>query len=266
MTAPLFELRKVTYAYPGREPVLRELDFAFAGTEQIGLIGPNGSGKTTLARLVLGLARPGSGQVLHHGQPLERDRDFAPIRREVGLLFQSADDQLFYPSVLEDVAFGPLNLGLAPDAAVQRARETLERLGLAGFEQRITYKLSGGEKKLVSLAAVLAMQPRALLLDEPTNALDTATRARLIAILNELGIPRIIISHDFDFLAQTTENIYALADGHMHFDGLTATHRHIHAHVHAHVHAHAHGGVPHIHEGDHEHAPGPGCADGTAPA
>lgn len=266
MTAPLFELRKITYGYPGRQPVLRELDFAFAGTERIGLIGPNGSGKTTLARIVMGLARPSAGQVLHHGQPLEHDRDFTAIRREVGLLFQSADDQLFYPSVLEDVAFGPLNLGLAPAEAVQRARETLDRLGLAGFERRITYKLSGGEKKLVSLAAVLAMRPRALFLDEPTNALDTDTRARLIAILDELDIPRIIISHDFDFLAQTTRTIYALADGRVHFDGHTATHEHIHAHVHAHVHTHAHGGVPHVHEGDHEHAPGPGCAGGGDPA
>jgi cobalt/nickel transport system ATP-binding protein len=253
MTAPLFELRKVTYAYPGRQPVLRDLDFSFAGTEQIGLIGPNGSGKTTLARVVLGLARPGAGQVLHHGAPLVRDRDFTAIRREVGLLFQSADDQLFYPSVLEDVAFGPLNLGLAPGEAVARARQTLERLGLAGFERRITYKLSGGEKKLVSLAAVLAMRPRALFLDEPTNALDTATRARLVTILNELDIPRIIISHDFDFLAQTTRTIYALADGRVHFDGHTATHEHIHAHVHAHVHTHAQGGVPHEHGHDHDH-------------
>jgi cobalt/nickel transport system ATP-binding protein len=266
MSAPLFELRKVTYGYPGHPPVLRDLDFSFAGTEQIGLIGPNGSGKTTLARIVMGLARPDAGQVLHHGQPLTCDRDFTAIRREVGLLFQSADDQLFYPSVLEDVAFGPLNLGLAPAEALARARETLGRLGLAGFEQRITYKLSGGEKKLVSLAAVLAMRPRALFLDEPTNALDTDTRARLIAILDELDIPRIIISHDFDFLAQTTRTIYALADGRVHFDGHTATHEHIHAHVHAHVHAHAHGAVPHVHEDDHEHAAGPGPDPGHTPA
>ncbi len=240
MTAPLFELRSISYAYPGREPVLRDLNFSFSEGDTIGLIGPNGSGKTTLAHIVMGLIRPTSGSVLHHGRELTRDADFTAIRREVGLLFQNADDQLFYPTVLEDVAFGPLNLGQTPAQAVDTARATLARLGLEGFENRITYKLSGGEKKLVSLAGVLAMQPRAVFLDEPTNALDTETRARLIRILTEQAIARVIISHDFDFLAQTTENIYALSHGHVHFDGQTSTHKHIHAHV--------HGGVPHVHE------------------
>ncbi|WP_461210558.1 energy-coupling factor ABC transporter ATP-binding protein [Desulfocurvus sp. DL9XJH121] len=239
MTQELFALKGVTFAYPGRQPVLRDLDFTFHLGDCIGLIGPNGAGKTTLAHIVMGLIRPDAGQVLHRGAPVVDEKGFAALRREVGLLFQNADDQLFYPTVLEDVAFGPLNLGKGPGEALDAARATLARLGLSGFEDRVTYKLSGGEKKLVSLATVLAMEPLAVFLDEPTNALDVDTRERLIAILNDLNLPRIIISHDYDFLARTTRDIYAMHAGMIAFDGQTATHQHVHAHV--------HGQVPHTH-------------------
>lgn len=237
----LFELKGITYAYAGREPVLNELDFTFSEGDRIGLIGPNGAGKTTLAHIVMGLVKPTSGAVLHHGQEVSGESGFAALRREIGLLFQNADDQLFYPTVLEDVAFGPLNQGKTAAEATEIAQSTLKRLGLSGFEDRITYKLSGGEKKLVSLATVLAMQPRALFLDEPTNALDVNTRARLIEILNEIDLPRIIISHDYDFLARSTETIYAMRDGKIVYDGVTSTHEHVHTHT--------HGDVPHTHGG-----------------
>ncbi|MBU1003390.1 MAG: energy-coupling factor ABC transporter ATP-binding protein [Proteobacteria bacterium] len=254
MTTPLFELQKITYAYPCRKPVLDELDFSFMEGASIGLIGPNGAGKTTLAHIVMGLIAPNSGTVLHHGRPVSDEKGFAVLRREVGLLFQNADDQLFYPTVLEDVAFGPLNLGKSPAEAAEIAHSTLRHLGLDGFEDRITYKLSGGEKKLVSLATVLAMKPKAVFLDEPTNALDVDTRHRLIHILNDQALPRIIISHDYDFLAQTTQDIYAMRDGKIIFDGRTASHEHVHAHVHdhgnGHVRGHAH---PHAHEHEHPH-------------
>jgi len=252
MTAPLFALDKITYAYAGRQPVLDELDFDFEEGSSIGLIGPNGAGKTTLAHIVMGLITPQSGTVLHRGAPVTGEKGFAALRREVGLLFQNADDQLFYPSVLEDVAFGPLNLGHTPADAERIARRVLDRLGLTGFEERITYKLSGGEKKLVSLATVLAMEPKAVFLDEPTNALDVTTRARLIAILNELDLPRVIISHDYDFLARTTRDIYAMKDGKISFDGHTATHQHVHAHEHAHGNGHPHA-HDHAHETGHSH-------------
>ena len=240
MSIELFALRGVTYAYHGRKPVLRDLDFCFCEGDSIGLIGPNGAGKTTLAHIVMGLIAPDAGEVLHRGKPVDGEKGFAALRREVGLLFQNADDQLFYPTVLEDVAFGPLNQGKSPAEATELAHETLARLGLTGFEDRITYKLSGGEKKLVSLATVLAMQPRALFLDEPTNALDVDTRHRLIHILNDLDLGRIIISHDYDFLAQTTHDIYAMHDGTISFDGETATHEHVHSHTHGHI-PHTHG-------------------------
>lgn len=239
MTQALFALKGVTFAYPGRTLILDNLDFTFHDGDCIGLIGPNGAGKTTLAHIVMGLIKPNKGHVLHRGEVVENEKGFANLRREVGLLFQNADDQLFYPTVLEDVAFGPLNLGKSSEEALSIARGILHRLGLSAFEDRITYKLSGGEKKLVSLATVLAMEPKAAFLDEPTNALDVDTRHRLISILQDLQLPRVIISHDYDFLAHTTSQIYAMHDGKIIYDGETATHEH--------VHAHAYGDVPHVH-------------------
>jgi len=243
LNAPIIALSRVTFAYPGREPALRGVDFALGPGQRVGIVGPNGAGKTTLALLAVGLLRPQSGEVLFRGRPVRAEKDFRPVRRVVGLLFQNADDQLFYPTVLEDVAFGPLNLGRSPAEAEAVARRTLEGLGLAGFEDRVTHRLSGGEKKLVSLATVLAMQPEALLLDEPTNALDAATRQRLIDILSGLPQALAIISHDLDLLARTTTEVLALEHGHLHREGPAA--------VHEHAHLHPHGGVPHTH-GDEE--------------
>jgi cobalt/nickel transport system ATP-binding protein len=159
----------------------------------------------------------------------------------VGLLFQNSDDQLFSPTVLEDVAFGPLNLGHKPPRAREIAAAALERVGLEGFGERVTHRLSGGEKKLVALASILAMQPKALLLDEPTNDLDPDTRDRLRDVLLDLDLSYIVISHDWDFLDETTDDVYALHDGRLLHDGKAAIHRH--------VHIHPHGDVPHEHEG-----------------
>ena len=178
----LINLENISFAYPGNAAVLKDLDFKFHEKEKIGLIGPNGSGKTTLFHIIMGLLKPTSGKIEIFGRPMKEEKDFVPVRQKIGLLFQDADDQLFSPTVLEDVAFGPLNLGKSKHAAGDVARKTLERLGLEGFEGRITYKLSGGEKRLVSLATVLAMEPDVLLLDEPTSGLDDRTKSRLSEI------------------------------------------------------------------------------------
>jgi cobalt/nickel transport system ATP-binding protein len=205
MSKPLIEMYNITFAYPGASrPVFQDFNFKLLPEQHVGLTGPNGCGKTTLLHLIMGLLRPQAGKIVIFGQEVGKEKDFVAIRQKVGLLFQNADDQLFCPTVLEDVAFGPLNQGKPPVEAIRIARETMEKLGLEGFEDRVTYKLSGGEKKLVSLATVLAMQPQLLLLDEPTTGLDESTRHRLIHILQDLDIAYMIVSHESDFLSHTT--------------------------------------------------------------
>ncbi|HJA80081.1 ABC transporter ATP-binding protein [uncultured Desulfovibrio sp.] len=242
MTAasPLFSLEQVTLAHDPSAPVLREVNFALHPGERIGLYGPNGCGKTTLLRCIVGLHRPTRGVVRFQGRELHKDADFHPLRCAVGFVLQNAEDQLFFPTVLEDVAFGPLNLGLAPDDARERALATLDRLGLHGFADRLTHALSGGEKKLVSLAGVLAMQPQALLLDEPTNTLDMDARQRLLDILNDLPTARITVSHDWDFLCGVSSRFLTIRDARLIDDAPSLAHTHRHAHP--------LGNEPHVHE------------------
>lgn len=237
---PIIELKEICFRFPGEKQNLIDGVNFVIDKEKVGLIGTNGCGKTTLLHLVMGLIRPTAGKILHRGKQVESTDDLKLLRREVGFLFQSSDDQLFSPTVLEDVAFGPLNLGFSQDKARQIALATLDKLGLLGFEDRVTYKLSGGEKKLVALATILAMKPLLLLLDEPTNNLDNDTMLRLIAILGSLDLPLVIISHDWDFLAETTSHLYALEHGHIH--------RCEEDHIHQHRHVHPYGDRPHQHK------------------
>lgn len=241
--AAIVTLEHVSFAYDraegGSRQVLRDVSLSLLPGRHIGLYGPNGSGKTTLFRCITGLLRPQRGRVLFHGTPLEREKDFHSLRCRVGFVLQHAEDQLFFPTVLEDVAFGPLNLGMPEDDARERALETLRALGLSGFEHRLTHRLSGGEKKLVSLAAVLAMRPEALLLDEPTNDLDNEARQRIIDILDGLDTARITISHDWDFLARVSRSYLTIDEGRLNACAPSFTH--------AHTHAHPLGNAPHAH-------------------
>jgi cobalt/nickel transport system ATP-binding protein len=206
MNEPLIELHNLTFTYPGAPyPVFQDFTYQLLPGEHIGLVGPNGSGKTTLLHLIMGLLRPKAGRIVIFGHEVKTDKDFANVRQKVGLLFQNPDDQLFCPTVLEDVVFGPLNQGKSPAEALAIAQKTMERLGLEGFADRVTYNLSGGEKKLVSLATVLAMEPQLLLLDEPTTGLDEKTKDRLIHILQHLDIAYMIVSHENDFLGHTVK-------------------------------------------------------------
>lgn len=239
LNSHLIELKDISYNYASdSKPVLQHINFTI-GKERVGLVGPNGCGKTTLFHIIVGLLQPSSGHILFRGRLVQSQEDFKKLRKDVGFLFQSSDDQLFSPTVLEDVAFGPLNLGFSADDSRDIAVTTLNKLGLQGFENRITHKLSGGEKKLVALATTLSMEPELLLLDEPTNNLDSATRSRLIEILNNLHLPHIIISHDWDFLAETTSSLYTFEHGHLH--------RCNEGHMHEHRHIHTYGNRPHIH-------------------
>lgn len=226
----IIRLSNIGFAYPGGKPVLQALDFSMQRGERIGLVAPNGSGKTTLFHIVMGLLTPQSGQIEVFGQQVVEEKDFVGVRQRIGLLFQDADDQLFSPTVLEDVAFGPLNMGKTKQQAIQIAKDTLSRLGLDGFEERITFKLSGGEKRLVALATVLAMEPEVLLLDEPTSGLDETTKARLKDILLQLDLSYILISHEFDFMADAVTAFYTLKGGQIVED--TEHHPHLHEHAH----------------------------------
>ena len=226
---------------------MKDLSFELRDKERIGLIGPNGSGKTTLFHLIMGLLRPLSGKIEIFGHPVRDEKDFRTVRQRIGLLFQDADDQLFSPTVLEDVAFGPLNQGKSVEEAKNIASETLISLGLKGFESRVTHKLSGGEKKLVSLATVLAMRPKVLLLDEPTTGLDSETTERIVGILKYIDISYVFISHNMDFIAQTTDKIYGMVDGQIFLEEEKVPHTH--------AHAHGYGKVPHTHSSRHNAPP-----------
>ena len=235
----IIRLNGITFQYPKQPPVLKALDFQLCRGDRIGLVAPNGSGKTTLFHVIMGLLQPSAGSIEIFGKKRSREQDFIDIRHRIGLLFQDADDQLFSPTVLEDVAFGPLNLGKSKEEAIAISRRTLDFLGLNGFENRITFKLSGGEKRLVSLATLLAMEPEVLLLDEPSNALDTPTKSKLTRILKRLDLSYIIISHEFDLLSETTNSIYSMENGKIMLDE--------YEYVHVHKHSHKIGKQPHRH-------------------
>jgi len=193
--------------------VLNGCNFCLRHGERMALLGSNGSGKTTLLHLIVGLLRPDAGQIEVFGRPRAAEADFYEVRRRVGLLFQDADDQLFCPTVAEDVAFGPLNLGKSRDEVRRIVVGTLDSLGLAGYEHRITYHLSGGEKRLVALATVLAMQPDVLLLDEPSGGLDDDATERLIGVLARLPQAMLVVSHNRAFWEAVTTTAVELRGG-----------------------------------------------------
>jgi cobalt/nickel transport system ATP-binding protein len=213
MNEPLIEFHDVDFAYDPARPVLQGCNFALCRGERVALLGSNGSGKTTLLQLIVGLLRPARGRIAAFGRDRAAEAAFHEVRRRAGFLFQDADDQLFCPTVAEDVAFGPLNLGKPRDEVHRIVATTLESLGLAGYEHRVTYHLSGGEKRLVALATVLAMQPDVLLLDEPNSELDDAALERLVAILAGLPQAMLVVSHDRAFLEKVTSSAVELREG-----------------------------------------------------
>ncbi len=234
------ELRDISFTYPTHpEPVFARLNFSMDGG-RIGLIGENGSGKTTLFHIMVGLLQPDSGTIFFNSTPVKTPKDFRALRRQVGMLFQNADDQLFSATVLEDLTFGPLNLGVPLAEAKETAFETLLAMGLAGYGDRITHNLSGGEKRLIALATVLTMRPDLLLLDEPTNDLDRKGRSRLLDILGGLDQSLLMISHDWDFLSKLTNTFYAMGQGKLIQSDNIALHQHQHAHL--------VGDEPHVHD------------------
>ena len=202
MSDALIELRQLDFSYPAAPPLFEKFDFTLRSGDRVAFTGHNGSGKSTLLHIITGLLRPAGGSIRVFGTARRQESDFRDVRRRVGYVLQDSDDQLFCPTVLDDVMFGPLNFGLSREAARVRAIGILERLGLARHAERVTYKLSGGEKRLVALAAVLAMEPDVLLLDEPTAGLDERTEKRLTEILRETRQDMILVSHNRLFVDQ----------------------------------------------------------------
>jgi cobalt/nickel transport system ATP-binding protein len=213
MNEPLVRFDNVRFSYGPDRPVLADCTFCLEPGRRLALLGGNGSGKTTILHLVVGLLRPSGGRIEILGKPRSHEADFHEVRRRIGLVFQDSDDQLFCPTVAEDVAFGPLNLGKPRPQVRQIVAQTLDSLGLGGYEHRVTYRLSGGEKRLVALATVLAMQPDVLLLDEPTSGLDEQAVERLAQVLAGLPQAMIVVSHQRQFWERVTEEAICLREG-----------------------------------------------------
>lgn len=211
---PLLALRDVTFGYSPDHPVFSGASMSLRAGERVVLCGKNGAGKTTLLHLLVGLLRPRSGEVEAFGRVCRSEEDFVAVRRRAALLFQDSEDQLFCPTVVEDVAFGPLNLGLLPAEALVRAREALGLVGMAAFEDRVTHHLSVGEKKRIAFASILSMKPDAMLLDEPTAGLDDEAVELMVGLVHSLPCAMLIVSQDRAFLDRIDSRTLVLqADG-----------------------------------------------------
>lgn len=218
MTAPVLDVRDVTYRYPDGTDALTGATFALAVGERAALLGPTGAGKSTLLQLLNGLLRPATGAVVVGGLPVD-DAHVTEVRRRVGLVFQDPDDQLFLPTLLEDVAFGPLNSGATPHDAEHRAHAVLHALGLAAAHDKAAHHLSGGERRLAALATVLVSEPSLLVLDEPSGDLDARSRRRLRTILHERREALLVATHDLELVRGLCSRALVLVDGRIAYDG-----------------------------------------------
>jgi len=206
---PALVLSGLCFSYPDKPDVLQDASLKVWPGERVGLIGPNGAGKTTLFLLACGVLKPDAGEILLFGKPVSPG-NFHP---EIGMVFQNPDDQLFCPSVRDDVAFGPLNMGLPSEEAEARVREALSITGVLELADRPPHHLSGGEKRLVSIAGVLAMRPKLVIYDEPTSNLDTRYRRRLIRFLRASQEIMLIASHDLEFILEVCDRVFLMDRG-----------------------------------------------------
>ena len=266
VSAPVFEVKNLSYNYPGGIAALKGINFSVAKGELVALVGANGSGKSTLLKLLDGLVFPSDGEILAFNQPMTekalRESDFIKaFRSRVGLVFQDSDVQLFCSTVWDEVTFGPLQMHLPNGEVESRANKALELLNIAHLKERPPYLLSGGEKKKVSLAGVLSVQPEVLLLDEPTNGLDPNSQGKLIDFLlqwAEAGNTLIFSTQDLDMVEEIATRVIVLGkDQNIEADGepekflfdaefllkTNLVHEHSHRHktlVHRHPHSHEH--------------------------
>jgi cobalt/nickel transport system ATP-binding protein len=220
-TEPAIHVHELSYTYPSGSVALSNVSFQIAPGESVGLIGPNGAGKTTLFLCLSGVlpVRAKSVQLAGLDPADPACRKLLPAK--LGIVFQHSDDQLFNSTVFDDVAFGPLNLGLDADEVRRRVAESLERVGLTGFDHKVPLHMSAGEKRRAAIAGVLAMRPEILLLDEPSTHLDPRGRRELIHLMNGLHVTKVISAHDLEMIRETCQRILLLDQGRIMADGPT---------------------------------------------
>ena len=213
----MIEFSHVSFAYePGKE-VIRDLSFRLEDGESVGLIGANGAGKSTVMKLLLGLVQ-GEGEITVDGIRLEKNT-LAEIRRKIGIVLQNSDNQMFMPTVYDDMMFAPMNYGMTREEAEKKVDEVLARLELTALRDRYNHKLSGGEKKMAAVAAILAMEPEAVLMDEPTSALDPYNRRLIIRTVRGMKETKLIASHDLDMILDCCSRVILLSEGRIAADG-----------------------------------------------
>ena len=212
----MIEFQNVSFSY-GDVPVVENLSFTIQKGETVGLIGANGAGKSTIMKLMLGLLS-GSGEIQVDGLPVCRD-NLAEIRKKIGFVLQDSDNQMFMPSVYEDMIFGPRNYGLSKEETEKRVDTVLTQLGLQDLKHRHNHKISGGEKRMAAIATILAMEPEMILMDEPSTALDPVNRRTVINTINRLPQTKLIASHDLDMILDTCQRVILLSHGTIVADG-----------------------------------------------
>jgi cobalt/nickel transport system ATP-binding protein len=218
MSHHIVEVRNLRHVYPDGTVALRDISFRITHGESVAIIGANGAGKSTLLLHLNGFLSPTAGEIRIGDYPLTK-ATLPEIRRTVGMVFQDPDDQLFMPTVYDDVAFGPLNLGLAGTEVEQRVKDALEKVGAGHLQEKPPYHLSGGEKKRVAIATVLSMSPDILVMDEPTDGLDPHARRQLMALLKDFSHTRIFTSHDLDMVLELCSRVIILHEGEVRADG-----------------------------------------------
>ncbi len=210
--------QQVSFSYEKDRPVLRDLSFTVHPGESVGLIGANGAGKSTLMKLILGLLPCMQGQILVDGSAVGKDT-LKEVRRKLGYVLQNSDNQMFMPTVYEDMIFAPLNYMVSREETDRRVDAVLEKLGIGDLKSRHNHKLSGGEKRMAAIATILAMEPEALLMDEPTSALDPYNRRIVIRTIRDLPQTKLIASHDLDMILDTCDRVIVLSKGQIAADG-----------------------------------------------
>lgn len=213
----MLEFQNVSFSYDAQGPVVENLSFTIGAGESVGLIGANGAGKSTIMKLLLGLIS-GKGQITVDGLPMCK-QNLSEIRRKIGFVLQDSDNQMFMPTVYEDMMFGPRNYGLSREEAEKRVDGVLARLGLQDLKHRYNHKISGGEKRMAAIATILAMEPEAILMDEPSTALDPVNRRTVINVINTLPQTKLIASHDLDMILDTCQRVILLSHGKILADG-----------------------------------------------